>query len=704
MNEENQEIIEKVLAYKLEEHPTLPAPNKRQRLAMIENIGPEKVLDLFLMRENKIKAEQNDPMRYGHELPHWPDADKLLDRYNELVVLGGNRCLAGETEITDAKTGRKLRVDAINKPFYVLAIEESTGQVVTAKAEVPFKKESADLFEIKTNLGTSVTCSGAHLVLCKDKTWTPISRLSAGSELFHPSEELKIESVQFVRNDVVWDFTVPVYHNYIHAAITHHNSGKTEFAAKRMAQAFIGTDLSGNTPDWVKERHGKRNIRIWCLHTTHMTSVSAQQNVFYKYLPPEIRNIKRTNHTQISFSQKNGFSDNTAVYMGNQIWFLNYAQDIKVVEGGEVDYVWCDELVPQNWLETLRYRLVTRSGKLIVTFTPVQGYTQVVKEYINSTKVTVSRPSPLLPNNNVLTVPKGEMPYMAENLYGRHACIWYHTELNPYNNWERMKQELSGRSSHDIKIRAYGWADQTAGSEFPMFGDHNLWKGDAEDLIPEGSNYMAVDPAGARNWFMLWGRVDKHGILWIYREWPDQSYGEWALPSDKPDGRAGPAQKAGAGRGVNEYTDLIWSLETAGDKREMIVDRWIDPRTAGTETITKDGGVTVLDLLNQTDNPLIFTPAAAMPIEERVMLINDLLSWDREKPMEKGVNHPKLMIHERCQNLIYSLKEWTGQDGQKGASKDPIDALGYMVVMQPQYFGGEQWEKQMRQMAQSGSY
>jgi phage terminase large subunit-like protein len=865
MDEKNQEIIEKVLAYKLEEHPTLPSPNKRQRLEMIENIGPEKVLDLFLMRENKIKAELNDPMRYGHELPHWPDADKLLGRYNELVVLGGNRCLAGETVLTDAKTGKKQRIDAITEPFWVKAMDDS-GREVVCQAEVPFTKDPAPLYKVETSYGVSFACSAAHLLLCADGEWRPLGLLPVGSQLypapsssascqpkwlqgvqrwsrkalgflgdclgrchsygerllrwkdsgqafaplqgdafahesscestFHwPSERgssltlskmgdwgstqecsqtcqsspglssscgllqsvgrfadtlcrascrlFELASLEcqvvllsivgfflrlsigafsqlgrcagfslgeivfrttYLRNDIVWDFTVPVYHNYSYAGINHHNSGKTEYAAKRMAQAFIGTDLNGQAPDWVKERHGKRNIRIWCLHTTHMTSVSAQQNVFYKYLPPEIRNIKRTNHTQISFSQKNGFSDNTAVYMGNQIWFLNYAQDIKVVEGGEVDYVWCDELVPQNWLETLRYRLVTRSGKLIVTFTPVQGYTQVVKEYINSAKVTATRKSPLLPNNNVLTVPKGEMPYQAENLYGRHACIWYHTELNPYNNWERMKQELSGRSSHDIKIRAYGWADQTAGSEFPMFGDHNLWKGDAEEVIPEGSNYMAIDPAGARNWFMLWARVDKHGILWVYREWPDQSYGEWALPSDKPDGRAGPAQKAGAGRGVNEYTELIWSLETAGDKREMIVDRWIDPRTAGTETITKDGGVTVLDLLSQADNPLIFTPAAALPIEERVLLINDLLSWDREKPMGKGVNHPKLMIHESCQNLIYSLKEWTGQDGQKGASKDPIDALGYMVVMQPAYFGGLDWEKQSKRMSMTGSY
>ena len=105
---------------------------------------------LFLLRENRIKAESDDPYRYGNELVCWPDADKMLNQHNELIVLGGNRCLAGETEITDAKTGKKLRVDAIKKPFYVLAIEELTGQVVTAKAEVPFKKESADLFKIKT--------------------------------------------------------------------------------------------------------------------------------------------------------------------------------------------------------------------------------------------------------------------------------------------------------------------------------------------------------------------------------------------------------------------------------------------------------------------------------------------------------------------------------------------------------------------------
>ena len=682
----------------------MPAPTTEQRLTMIHNVGPEETMRLFLLRENRIKAESDDPYRYGNELVCWPDADKILNQHNELIVLGGNRCLAGETEITDAKTGKKLRVDAIKKPFYVLAIEELTGQVVTAKAEVPFKKESADLFEIKTNLGTSVTCSAAHLVLCKDKTWMPISKLSAGSELFHPCEDLKIESVQFIRNDVVWDFTVPVYHNYMHAAITHHNSGKTEYAAKRMAQAFVGTDLSGTMPPWVQEKAQKRGINIWCLHTTHMTSVSMQQNVFHKYLPKELKEAKRSKHTQVSWTQKNGFSDNTAVYQNNQIWFLNYSQDIKVVEGGEVDFVWCDELVPSDWLETLRYRLITRNGKLLVTFTPILGYTQTVKEFISTSKIKTWKEAELLPNNNVIGVPAGNMPYTAESVYGKHGCIWFHSKLNPYNNWERMKQTLKNRSTHDIKIRAYGWAEQTAGSQFPLFGDVNIYHEPVTQVCPEGTNYMVADPAGARNWFMLWARVDENGTIWVYREFPDASYGEWAVPSEKADGKPGPAQRQGAGRGVNEYTELIWDLETHADKREDIAERYIDPRSAGTESISKEGGLTLLDLLLDATDPLYFTPSVSVSVDERVLIINDLLCYDREKPIDGATNQPRLMIHADCQNLIYSLREWTGADGQKGASKDPIDALGYLVVMQPKHTNSEKWKKHWQSNAKCGTY
>jgi hypothetical protein len=232
----------------------------------------------------------------------------------------------------------------------------------------------------------------------------------------------------------------------------------------------------------------------------------------------------------------------------------------------------------------------------------------------------------------------------------------------------------------------------------------NIFKEPVSKVAPEGTNYMVGDPAGARNWFMLWARVDVHGIIWIYREWPDQSYGEWALPSERPDGKPGPAQRSGAGRGVNEYTELVWSLETHKDNTEEIAERYIDPRSAGSEVTSKEGGITLLDLIAAASSPLHFIPAAGVTVDERVLVINDLLCYDRDLPIEVGKNHPKLMIHESCQNLIYSMREWTGADGQKGASKDPIDALGYLVVMQPQHYGGASWKSQMAAMSRCGSY
>ena len=40
-----------------------------------------------------------------------------------------------------------------------------------------------------------------------------------------------------------------------------------------------------------------------------------------------------------------------------------HMQDVRVLEGYEFDGVWCDELVPQEFIDALEYRLVTRRGE-----------------------------------------------------------------------------------------------------------------------------------------------------------------------------------------------------------------------------------------------------------------------------------------------------------------------------------------------------
>jgi hypothetical protein len=172
--------------------------------------------------------------------------------------------------------------------------------------------------------------------------------------------------------------------------------------------------------------------------------------------------------------------------------------------------------------------------------------------------------------------------------------------------------------------------------------------------------------------------------MYVYREFPDSSDGEWALPSAEPDGKAGTAQRNGAGRSLAEYKALILDLE----KGEEIWERYIDPRAGGSKAITEDGGTTLIEMLDDGEVPMHFQPAAGIRIEQGVALINDGFSYDMNQEINP-LNKPKLYISESCQNLIYCLKEWTGQDGEKGATKDPIDCLRYLMTMSPQYQGND---------------
>jgi hypothetical protein len=521
-------------SYKPTKHPVVKLPDVK---ALVEKLGVDKAIEVLQLREDKILAEKLDPYRHGFEPWHWKKADEIIDKKQEILVLGGNR------------------------------------------------------------------------------------------------------------------------------------AGKTEWAAKRLVQTLVSKDRA----------------MVWCLHTTHQSSIQMQQNVVYKYLPPELKIAKKTKVTNISYSQKNGFSDNTFILPnGSQCVFMNYAQKKDVIEGGECDLIWCDELVPLDWIDTLRYRVVTRRGKLITTFTPIQGYSQVVKDYVAGCKITDQLRADLLDANSVHVngCKKGMMPFTADCHRSNAGIAWFHSILNVYSPFDEMRKTLSGRNNHEIKIRAYGFAENTVGSQFPRFGDHSIVE---HDSIPaEGTNYMVVDPAGARNWFMLWLRVAKDGNMFVYREFPDMSFGEWALASDKPDGKEGIAQRNGAGMGLDEIKSTIRRLEG----EEEISERYIDPRAGATQAVGKDGGTSLIELLDDSVDPMYFAPAAGVAIEQGVAIINDWFSYDLSQPISP-INQPKLYISKNCQNLIYCLKEWTGADGEKGATKDPIDCLRYLAVMSPVHLGSD---------------
>ena len=79
---------------------------------------------------------------------------------------------------------------------------------------------------------------------------------------------------------------------------------------------------------------------------------------------------------------------------------------------------------------------------------------------------------------------------------------------------------------------------------------------------------------------------------------------------------------------------------------------------------------------------MYFEQAAGISVANGLTIVNDWLNYDQNEPVT-AVNEPSLYISKQCGNLIYSLQEWTGRDGEKGASKDCIDTLRYLAVMEP---------------------
>ena len=445
--------------------------------------------------------------------------------------------------------------------------------------------------------------------------------------------------------------------------------------------------LGGNRA--AKSRYAGRKVvetllsgprkRVWAFNQSAPNSIEMAQPIVYEYLPPAVKGMKSTSVANVKYSVKNGFSDGTFVLPnGSACVFRNYSQDPKLIEGGEVDLAWCDELVPMNVLNTLRMRIVTRGGKIVVTFTPIEGWSPTVKEYLSGAKVLETRYADLLGE---------EVPTLIQPVRKNARVVYFWTQDNPWSGWENMKRSLESAQKADIKCRAYGIPTKAISNLFAGF-DENVNVVPASSIPKEGTRYMAIDPAGARLWFAIWALVDAKGHVYIYRECPDQERyfpgfgvpGAWAIPSGlKADGEKGPAQ-AGVSFNIQTYVDHYRELE--GD--EVIMERYIDPRFASAPAfgLGREETRTLLDDLNDAEFPC--NPAPAEKIELGVSIINTMLSYDKTRPLDV-LNCPKLYISEECKNLAFALQEFTGQDGKVGAMKDSVDCLRYLLMSGPQF-------------------
>jgi len=478
------------------------------------------------------------------------------------------------------------------------------------------------------------------------------------------------------RNPIGFGFTLPMWQEVMnnwdkyttHVILGGNRSGKSTFAAR------LAT--------WAACTIPQAEVRGY--QVNKVKSVDEMQRYIWESIPHATKNLqskKGQNHS-IQFSQKNGFTDDICIFpplpghqRGGYIRFSNYAQysdDPNTAEGFKTHLTWLDEECPPALFDTLLYRSIDFHGRILLTFTTIQGYTPLVQKILGKTKTIKSAYAPLLGR---------EIPIIQESLSNPDTCIYYFwTEHNSFLGDDSFIQKLKSRPRDEILARAYGIPTKSVSGAFPTFSrDVNVVKHEDLPFVKDPkypvTRYMAIDPAGKKNWFVAWVAIDSAGTWWVYREWPD--YDDWALPGPTVEGKTGPAQK-GVGKGIKGYVELILGLEEG----EPIYERLIDPRLGAAERQSADGATTIISDLDDAD--FIVMAAPGVDIENGLQLLQNKMAYDDTQP-RSSVNAPSFYVSDRCANIIYALGEYTGRGGTTEATKDPIDCLRYIAVSDAQF-------------------
>lgn len=457
--------------------------------------------------------------------------------------------------------------------------------------------------------------------------------------------------------------------------------------------------------------------RVLCISEDETASMETQQSIIWHYLPPEYKALNGRRDPArvyyINYSEANKFSERRLVLPNqSRVLFATYNEEPDQYEGmmwgHPLDWVvswWADENLRLAWLKMLVRRGRFQPGTGLWSYTPVRGMTPTIKEAVGEAPQTLKAlPARLLPDRvNVPGLAPGTMPFIQAPHLADARVIYFFSELSPFGPGpngtgkpfaQSVAEDCAGKPSEYVKRIAYGYTEDTVGRAFPLFCSVHVVN--PEQVPRVGTRYMFTDPAGARNWFTIWVLVtpDEPPRLFVYRDWPDeQTYGEWAVPTERAataesrkgwDGDPGPAQTC-LGFGVAQYKQLWLRLEAG----ELIEERYIDPRAGRNAIIAEKGGTCLLEELEaeQRDERgevvgprMAFTPASGVDVQEGVAAINDLLYFDRTRPVDWIRNSPRLYVSSACRQVIWALANYTGRAGETGACKDVVDVLRYAAM------------------------
>ena len=446
-------------------------------------------------------------------------------------------------------------------------------------------------------------------------------------------------------------------------------SGKTTGCAKIVMESVI------NNPDG----------HVVCFSQNADTSVKVQQSAVWEMMPKEFKKKTKSIEGYINYSMQNGFTGSSFIFPDTRtrVDFKTYTQfsnNQTILEGFEFGFKSGDNLNIGTWLDeylgddalinTLRFRLATRNSKMLIAFTPINGYTPFISEYLKGSETLKTRRAELL---------NRELPVQQYSPKRDASVVYLHSDENPFGGYERIAKDLRDRPEEEILVRAYGVPVKSVTSLLPLFNtevnvlgkEPNKYGMSFPDISDKSrfTSYQVVDPAGARNFTALWAAVDRDGYVYIRREWPDRdTYGEWAMFGD-PKWKVGPATKK-IGLNVKGYVDLFEEIEH--DIGVEVFERIGDSRYFATENENNEDLFMLFD-----QHGMLFYPSDGRMEELGISAVDEWFTYNPNEPID-SVNRPMCYIHKECGNLIDSLLNYNSQGKADEALKDFFDLIRYL--------------------------
>jgi hypothetical protein len=433
---------------------------------------------------------------------------------------------------------------------------------------------------------------------------------------------------------------------------------------------------------------------VVCFSQNADTSVKVQQAAIWEMMPKEFKRKTKSIEGYINFSMQNGFTGSSFIFPDTRtrVDFKTYTQfsnNQTILEGFEFGFrgasslnigAWLDEYLGDAALvNTLRFRLATRNSKMILGFTPIDGYTPFVSEYLKGAETLETRKAELLGR---------DVPVKQYSPERDAAVVYLHSDENPFGGYDRIAKDLRNSSDDQIMVRAYGLPTKSMTSLIPNFSPEiNVLSSEPNKYGVTFPNckdltwYQVVDPAFARNYVSIWAGVSEQGEVFIRREWPDRAtYGEWALFGD-PKWRYGPAAKK-LGYDVERYAELFKEIED--DLGIEVMERIGDSRFFAKENENN------VDLFTRFyDYGMNFIPSDGQTEQIGCTALDEWFNYNPNYEIDEA-NRPMCYVHEDCGNLIDSIINYNSAGKSDEALKDFFDAIRYLRMsnagMGPDYF------------------